>query len=357
MRPFGLYILGLCFVTSCGPTTRIIEEPTDSRPDSGSSSLFTGNLSDAGVAEIIFDAGSSPNCDLDGDGYDSDACAGTDCNDNDPLIHPQARERCSFIDENCDGNNNEFLDCSFMAAGPYDLYRVDPFEPKVEWLSNVQNSNSSGGMLDIDIDTNGNLVIVKKEGLYELSANGDLVATEGFEDENGQSVELSPYTNGMAINSAGTLFLTDSEEDRSTTPYSSVASAQTVQTQTGVISELGSLAPYVSSGDCVALKNDSILMTAHYPSDQEGTDLLVFVNSDTAQTTLIGDTGYSKIFGLSASFGLLFGVTEDAKILQINAENGASTLLLDCSEEEQPGCPAPPSGEDRLRFWGAANGD
>ena len=104
-----------------------------------------------------------------------------------------------------------------MAAGPYDLYRVDPFVPEVEWLSNVQNANLSGGMLDIDTDTEGQLVIVKKDGLYALNSSGDLVATEGFENIDGQTVELSPYTNGMAINSAGTLFLTNSEEDRSTT--------------------------------------------------------------------------------------------------------------------------------------------
>ena len=55
-----------------------------------------------------------------------------------------------------------------MAAGPYDLYRVDPFVPEVEWLSNVQNANLSGGMLDIDTDTEGQLVIVKKDGLYAL---------------------------------------------------------------------------------------------------------------------------------------------------------------------------------------------
>ena len=84
---------------------------------------------------------------------------------------------------------------------------------------------------------------------------------------------------------------------------------------------------------------------------------MVHVDSETAQTTLLGDTGYSKIFGLSASFDYLFGVTEDAKILKINEETGESTLLLDCSSNISSACPSPPPGEDSIRFWGAANGD
>ena len=351
---FFLFILG----ASCESPVDDGAQVPQNVSDAGVNSLFGPTNSDAGSAAVTeMDAGASLNCDEDSDGYEGPQCNGDDCDDTDPLIHPQARERCSFIDENCNDSNNEFLDCAFIAAGPFDLYRVDPFKPEIEWLSNVQPAGETGGMLDIDIDTEGHLVAVKKNGLYALDDDGELVATGGFEDENGATVTLSTFTNGMAINSSGTLFLTDSEEDRSVTPYESAAAAHNVQSQTGVISLLGSLTPFVSSGDCVALKNDSILMTARLPSDQDGTDLLVFVDSDTAQTTLIGDTGYGRIFGLSASFGLLFGVTEDAKVLKINAETGASELLLDCGEEDVSGCPQPPAGEDRVRFWGAANGD
>jgi hypothetical protein len=351
---FFLFILG----ASCEQPSGDIDEAPHNGVDAGISSLFDLPSSDAGPGAILeSDSGTALDCDEDRDGYEGQQCNGDDCDDNNPLIHPQARERCSFIDENCNASNNEFLDCSFIAAGPYDLYRVDPFKPEIEWLSNVQPAGESGGMLDIDIDTEGQLVAVKKNGLYALDDNGDLVATGAFEDDNGVTVTLSTFTNGMAINSAGAIFLTNSEEDRSVTPYESAAAAHTVQAQTGVISVLGSLAPYVSSGDCVALKNDSILMTARLPGDQEGSDLLVFVDSDTAQTTLIGDTGYRRIFGLSASFGHLFGVTEDAKVLKINAESAESELLLDCGESETLGCPPAPAGEDRVRFWGAANGD
>jgi len=48
---------------------------------------------------------SSSGCpeDLDGDGYQSVACGGTDCNDIDPAVYPGAPEVCDNQDNDCDG--------------------------------------------------------------------------------------------------------------------------------------------------------------------------------------------------------------------------------------------------------------
>lgn len=47
-------------------------------------------------------------CDRDGDGYRNASCTGSDCNDNRPLVHPDANEdRCNNIDDNCSGITDE----------------------------------------------------------------------------------------------------------------------------------------------------------------------------------------------------------------------------------------------------------
>ncbi len=47
-------------------------------------------------------------CDLDGDGYNSTACGGTDCNDNSISVHPGTTELCGDgIDNNCNNQTDE----------------------------------------------------------------------------------------------------------------------------------------------------------------------------------------------------------------------------------------------------------
>ncbi len=45
--------------------------------------------------------------DVDGDGYPSTQCGGTDCDDSDPSIHPGAEEICNGVDDNCNGQIDE----------------------------------------------------------------------------------------------------------------------------------------------------------------------------------------------------------------------------------------------------------
>lgn len=50
-------------------------------------------------------------CDLDGDGHWGSHCEGPDCEDNNPEIHPGALEICDRLDNNCDLQKDEGLEC------------------------------------------------------------------------------------------------------------------------------------------------------------------------------------------------------------------------------------------------------
>jgi hypothetical protein len=46
--------------------------------------------------------------DADGDGFAGDGCGGTDCNDGDPAVNPDAEEICGDgIDQDCSGSDEE----------------------------------------------------------------------------------------------------------------------------------------------------------------------------------------------------------------------------------------------------------
>ena len=54
----------------------------------------------------------NPDCclDLDGDGYDDEACGGDDCDDGDADINPGAAEVCDGVDQDCDGLADDGFD-------------------------------------------------------------------------------------------------------------------------------------------------------------------------------------------------------------------------------------------------------
>ncbi|HUU02455.1 MAG TPA: MopE-related protein [Myxococcota bacterium] len=64
-------------------------------------------------------SGSSGGCaDADGDGYEDDACGGTDCNDSSAAINPGAAEVCGdSLDNNCDGQIDEGCGSTCLASG------------------------------------------------------------------------------------------------------------------------------------------------------------------------------------------------------------------------------------------------
>jgi hypothetical protein len=241
-------------------------------------------------------------CDRDGDGTDSIACGGDDCDDNNPRVHIAAREICDAVDNNCDGNVNEGITCEFYAHTQFDLYRVDPFAGTATLVTDVP------GLFDFDTDTSGTLYGITSSQLYrfdEGTSSWDVVGS-------GLSLGFASI-NGFAVNSSGGAFATGGND------------VYSIDLDAGPSERIGSMGgSYNSSGDCVVDKSDTLYMTSNHGF---GGDTLVRINTLTGAATTIGPIGHSNIYGLTSAWGILFGLAENGDLIEIDIETGAGTRL------------------------------
>ncbi|MCB9133984.1 MAG: PD40 domain-containing protein [Anaerolineales bacterium] len=80
-----------------------------------------------------------------------------------------------------------------------------------------------------------------------------------------------------------------------------------------------------SSGDLAFDQNDTLLASVNRSGFVS--DWLVSVDPSSGAATLIGDIGFTNVWGLSFIEDLLYGVTSDGDLLQINPVIGVGTLI------------------------------
>ena len=285
------------------------------------------------------DLGPDPNCldtvvyrddDLDGRGVDDTntnqtlcltfeqeppegfARAAGDCNDQDSSVSPSLPEICDDKDNDCDDNLNQGIACEFFVHSREELYRVDPFKLTISFDGLIDTPDP---LLDIDTHPDGRLFGISARSLfvYEYDTNQDLWTWR----EVGPLQESLQGANGLAIDRFGKAFATARNE------------IYEIDIETGRASAPGVLMGNVfSSGDCVINKGNSLFMTSKdTASGSDRNDELVNVNATNNTTRVIGLTNHQRIYGLTAAWGRLYGVTSGAELIEINQGTGASTLL------------------------------
>jgi hypothetical protein len=102
-----------------------------------------------------------------------------------------------------------------------------------------------------------------------------------------------------------------------------------INPSSGAVSSAGSFGSLACSGDLVAINdaNGTIYATATDPSCSSCNDKLVTLDPNSYAATVIGDVGYTKVFGLGFWGGKLYGFTHAGLTLQINPQTGAATQI------------------------------
>jgi hypothetical protein len=296
--------------TECEPGfsfNPIFERCEPDRTVTGGDAGGTNNDTDVGVAD---DAGQTtpdmgdmpPNC-VDGDG--DGVCVEDDCDDTLPQVAPGLPEVCDPYDNDCNDVLNDLEDggrCGFFAHTNEALYFVDPFAYAAEKVADTPTV-----LLDIDTHPDGRLFGILAD--FTLAVFNE--QTNVFEPlPNGLGANVG-NANGLAINNDGRVFLTSS------------GTLFTADLTTGIASEIGQFAPYISSGDTVVTKGNSLLMT----SSHTDTDSLIRLDGNTGMGTLRGDTGVDAIWGLTSAYGVLYGLTSSGRLVIIDETTGAATII------------------------------
>lgn len=293
-------IRGQCLPRTTLPPALDMGDPDPDPVDMASdSSTLPDAQSDTDSEDASVDPDLGCTTDEDGDGYISMECGGDDCDDTNAAVNPGQNEVCDQYDNNCDSEINGGIDCQFYAQSDTMLYLIEPFRMEIEEVTPVP------GLFDIDTHPDGTLYGITSTHLFEFDP-----ATETWTQFPNAMGNLGT-ANGMAIDNDGTVFITSS------------STLYTADLETGLAMEIGSIAPFVSSGDTVVTKDQTLYMTSsHAP-----TDTLIWIDGRDGSPTFVGTTGFDEIWGLTAAYNRLFGLTASGELIELDTATGAATLL------------------------------
>ena len=275
--------------------------PTNNGDNNGTDDVGTDTSSPDTRPDVVEEDTPDTRCDMDEDGVMSVACGGNDCDDNDCFGTPGRNESCDNKDNDCDGAVNNGIACTFVAHTGANLYAVYPFNMTATIINEVP------GLQDIDTEVDGTLWGVTRAELFRLDARSNQWVSEGTFPNRIEDA------NGLAIDSQGTAYVTSGD---------SMYEVDLSTATTRWIGQVGTT--FYSSGDCVVNKVDSLYMTS---KEQGLPDTLVFVDRSTGHGQAVGSIGFDRVFGLTAGWGTLYGLTYEGELISIDPSTGRGTLL------------------------------
>jgi hypothetical protein len=237
------------------------------------------------------------------------------------------------------------------------LYRLEPFSKtvtvvgKLDCINVVQGflGSCGDGLWDIAIDKDGNVFGTSMTVGDQLCQNpaGHLVSIDKATAHCTlvNSMPGQKYPNSLAFVPVGTI-------DATKEVLVGYVGADYVQIDpsTGAMTKIGSLNPnttgtiWYSSGDVVSVKGGKTYLTGKPDSSTlyAGTDTLLEVDPKTGVALeIVGDTGFTKLWGIGFWAGTVYGFSATGQLCAIDTTTGKGTAIP---------LPTVPPG---LAWWGA----
>jgi hypothetical protein len=303
----------------CGGRTALFIGPTDAGVDAPADA--TVDAAPDAIADVV-----GRPCETDAQCGNGDYCTSAscdpeqgcvltprDCNDGVACTNDtcdEAKKRCDHTPDDalCPDTElcSETRGCAafvYAVASDGHLYEVDVPSAQLHDLGMSPASAS-----DIALTPDGTLYSTDSYVLY-TSDRGNATTTAV-----GSILPLHMY-NGLGSEPDGTLQAT-----------ADVATVFSVDTMTAAATPLAPLpGGYRASGD-LTFAGDQLFVTLT-SSTEQSTDSLAIVDAASQSTSIVGDTGYTCIWGLATLGGTMYGLTCTGQLLSIDPSNGQSQLL------------------------------
>lgn len=197
-----------------------------------------------------------------------------------------------------------------------DLFKVNPQTLDITRVGAFQTAAGTyvQNVTDIAVDKAGRMLGITFTQLLEIDAN---TAVCKF---------LAPLLFGGQLNGLSWIRTNDGNEILAATGNDGVVLR--IDPVTGKGTPLGNLGGGLrSSGDIVSVANYGTLITLRGEGRGDGSDLLATLDPVTGNATVIGPTGFTKVWGVGFWGNRVFGFTQAGQFILIDPKTGAGKLI------------------------------
>jgi hypothetical protein len=206
---------------------------------------------------------------------------------------------------------------SVYAHSATELFKVNPDTLAQTSVGIFTFAGEAENITDIAVDKGGDMVGISLQSVYAIDR------------ETAVATQLSTLSGDSGLTSLSFVptDINDASSDEILVAADFEGVVWDINPDTGLRTNLGNYnasgTTIGSSGDIVSIIGFGTVATVNVSG--EDNDFLARINSDTWQATLLGDTGYDKIFGIGFWAGEVYGFTDNGDFVTLNAMTGAVT--------------------------------